>query len=111
MVENAVFLCGGQAAVCAIPKALEETVTREDMEDVPGFLRSIAGVKISATIREIPGGCKLSVRAMPGYDAAQLCARFGGGGHKGAAGATLDMTLTDAARAAADALRALVEAV
>lgn len=112
MVDNAIFLCGGQAAVCAIPKSLEATVTKEDLEGIPGFLRSIEGVKISATVRETSdGGSKMSVRAMPGYDATRVCARFGGGGHKGAAGASLALPLGEAVKVVAEALTALVEEV
>ena len=98
MVEHATFLCDGAAAVCAIPKALEENVTREDLEGISGFLRSIEGVNIAATIRQIEDGCKVSVRAVPGYDAAAVCSHFGGGGHKGAAGATLNMSQQEAVR-------------
>ena len=109
IVENAKFLCGGKAAVCAIPKELEESVTREDMEGVPGFLRSIEGVKISATIRLSTEGSKMSVRAVPGFDAAAVCRKFGGGGHKGAAGATLSLSLAEAETVAAAALTEIVE--
>ena len=109
IVDHAHFLCGGQAAVCAIPKEMEDTVTREDMEGIPGFLRSIEGVKISATIRISPEGCKLSVRAVPGFDATAVCRKFGGGGHKGAAGATLQMTLEEATQAAIGALTEIME--
>jgi len=111
IVEHAVFLCDGKAAVCAIPKELEDTVTKEDMEGVPGFLRSIEGVKISATIRKTDSGCKMSVRAIPGYDAAAVCAKFGGGGHKGAAGAGLNMNPEEAISIVSDALREAVEGV
>ena len=111
ILENATFLCQGRAAVCAIPKELEESVTREDMEGVPGFLRSIEGVKVSATIRLSNEGCKMSVRAVPGFDATVVCRKFGGGGHKGAAGATLNMTLEEATMAAAGALTELLEGV
>ena len=109
IVDNAVFLCGGKAAVCAIPKALEETVTREDMEGVPGFLRSIEGVKISATIRQTDSGSKMSVRAVPGFDAAKVCEKFGGGGHKGAAGAGLDFSPEEAVSVVSQALKEAVE--
>ena len=109
MLENARFLCEGKAAVCGIPKALEETVTKEDLEGVAGFLRSIEGVKICATIRETETGSKMSVRAVPGYDAALVCQKFGGGGHKGAAGAGMNLPLTEAVEAAAQALVEIVE--
>ena len=42
------------------------------------------------------GETKLSVRAVPGCDATAVTVRFGGGGHKGAAGATVDGTLDEA---------------
>ena len=54
---------------------------------------------MAATLRENPeGGVKISVRAIPGYDAAAVCAKLGGGGHTGAAGASLNMPLTEAAQ-------------
>ena len=93
---------------CAIPPELEESVSKEDLEGISGFLRSIEGVKISATIRKTETGCKMSVRAIPGFDAAAVCRKFGGGGHKGAAGASLSMSMEEAARAAAEALTEVV---
>ena len=103
IVENIRFFREGTLAVCALPKAVEEMlgVTEDDMENISGFPRSIQGVKMAATLRESQDGVKVSVRALPGYDAAVVCQAFGGGGHKGAAGATLDMTLEEAAAAVA----------
>ena len=46
----------------------------------------------------------MSVRAVPGYDASAVCARFGGGGHKGASGASLMMSLDEAAQAVENVL-------
>ena len=101
IVENLRLFRGGTLAVCALPKAVEQKLgaTEDDMENISGFPRSIQGVKMAATIRETGGGVKVSVRALPGYDAAAVCAAFGGGGHKGAAGASLNMTLEEAAEA------------
>ncbi len=102
MVENALFLQEGKVAICALPRRIEKELglTEDDMENISGFPRTIAGVKLAATLREeASGGCKLSVRAVPGCDAAAICAQFGGGGHKGAAGASLNMTLEKAAEA------------
>ena len=102
LVENAEFLNNGKAVICALPRAVEQQLglTEDDMENVSGFPRSIEGVRIAATLREEPDGkIKVSVRAVPGYDAAEICAVFGGGGHKGAAGATLNMTMEQAVEA------------
>lgn len=111
MVEHARFLCNGQVAVCGIPKSMEDNVSREDLEGVSGFLRSIEGVRISATLREIEGGCKISVRAVPGLDAGSVCTRFGGGGHKGAGGANVALPMESAMDAVAAALKEALEAV
>ncbi|MBR5021220.1 MAG: DHH family phosphoesterase, partial [Oscillospiraceae bacterium] len=73
IVEHAHIFADGRGAVCAIPKAVEETVTKDDLEGIPGFLRSIEGVKMSATLRSTEDGAKMSVRAIPGYDCTAIC--------------------------------------
>jgi len=108
IVENIRFLQDGKLAVCALPRAIELQLglTEDDLENISGFPRSIEGVKMAATLRQTEDGkIKVSVRAVPGYDAASVCALFGGGGHKGAAGATLDMPLEEAADAIAAAMQ------
>ena len=99
MTEHIRFRCGGQVAVCPLPRSVERElgVTEDDLENLSGFVRSIEGVKLAATLRETSGGIKVSVRALPGYDAAAVCAKFGGGGHKGAGGASLTMPREEAA--------------
>ena len=99
ITENAHFLADGQIAIVAIPLSVEQEigVNEDDMENISGFPRTIEGVKIAVTIREkANGSVKASIRAVPGCDAAAICAKFGGGGHKGAAGATMHMTLAEA---------------
>lgn len=111
MVENAKFLSGGKICVCPLPLDVEKQigVTEDDMENISGVPRSIAGVKIAATLRQEKdtGKVKLSIRAVPGYDAGEICAKFGGGGHKGAAGASLAMSLEDATAAVIAAMSEL----
>lgn len=105
IVENIRLFRNGTLAVCALPKAVERQLgaTEDDMENISGFPRSIEGVAMAATLRESGDGTvKLSVRAVPGHDAAAVCQVFGGGGHKGAAGATLHMPLEEAAEAVAE---------
>ena len=110
MVENAIFLQGGKAVICALPKSVEEELglSEDDMENISGFPRSIEGVKVAATIREdAPGKVKISVRAVPGCDAAAICAQFGGGGHKGAAGASMACSMDEAVEAIKKAIPTL----
>ena len=107
IAEHTRFLAGGTVAVCPLPRAVERQigVTEDDMDGISGFPRTIEGVKISAMLRQTADGrVKVSVRAVPGYDAGAVCAKFGGGGHKGAAGCTLALPLEEAADAVAAAM-------
>ena len=102
MLENAVFLRDGKIAICPLPKAVEQEcgAGEDDLDNISGFPRTIEGVKLAVTIREEgTNRVKMSVRAVPGQDASALCAKFGGGGHKGAAGASMNMTMEEAVKA------------
>lgn len=111
LTEHAKFLADGRICICALPLEVEEQigVTEDDMENISGFPRSIEGVKIAATLRQEKdtGKVKLSVRAVPGYDAGAICAKFGGGGHRGAAGASMAMSLEEATTAVIAAMPTL----
>lgn len=102
LLQNTLFLQGGKVAICPLPKAAEAEcgASEDDLENISGFPRSIEGVKLAVTIREEgEKRVKMSVRAVPGQDAAALCAKFGGGGHKGAAGASMNQSMDEAVKA------------
>ena len=101
MIENMKLMDDGKLAIVAIPRAVEDLlgVTDDDMDNISSYPRTVAGVCMAATLRQSKEGeTKISVRAIPGYDAAAVCARFGGGGHKGAAGASTHFGLEEAAK-------------
>ena len=80
--------------LCAImPVTLairEETgVSEDDLEDVAGIPRQIEGVLVGVTIKEHVGECRISLRTRDVVDASAICAAFGGGGHRCAAGCTI----------------------
>ena len=107
IVEHMKLFREGSMGIVAIPRAVEEAigVTEDDMDNISSFPRTVAGVCMAATLRETKeGDVKLSLRAIPGYDATIVTGQFGGGGHKGAAGATLKMSLTEAAQAVEQAM-------
>ena len=112
IVDHMKMLSRGTMAICAIPRGVEEElgVTPDDMDNISSFPRTVAGVCVAATLRETAeGDTKISVRAVPGYDAAKVTEKFGGGGHKGAAGASLKMPLNEAALAVERAMLELGE--
>lgn len=89
VTENTKFYADGQVAVCALPYSLTSSlnVAEEEIGGMAGFVRSIEGVKMAATLRESgEGRIYISLRAVPGYNCAAVAEKFGGGGHKGAAG-------------------------
>lgn len=106
ITENTNFYADGQVAVCVMPLGLAETLGAEESEmgGLSGFVRSIAGVKLAATVRATPEDCKISVRAVPGYDAAAVCEKFGGGGHKGAGGGASTLSPEETGKLLAEAM-------
>ena len=91
LTEHLELYKDGHVAVNVLPDSLMEELglTEDDIQDISGFAREIEGVDIAVMLRNAPEGTKLSVRCAPGHDASMICARFGGGGHRGAAGANL----------------------
>ncbi len=109
IVDHMKLLKAGEMAIVAIPKEVEQSigVTEDDMDNISSFPRTVAGVCMAATLRQTAEGeAKLSVRAVPGYDATKITVQFGGGGHKGAAGASFRCSLEEAAEAVEAALNA-----
>lgn len=85
-----------------------ENAVKADAEPIIDALRSVAGVRIACMLREQDDVVRGSIRAKDATDVAAVARRFGGGGHRAAAGFTLECTL-DQAREAVRA--ALAEAV
>ena len=106
MAENVKLFSEGRLAVCALPKSVEERigVSEDDMGNLSSFVRSIEGVCMAGLLREAEEGCKISLRAIPGYDAAAVCSIFGGGGHAGAAGGFIRLPLKEAEKALMEAM-------
>ncbi len=110
IVDHMQLLRKGEMAICAIPKSVEDSigVTEDDMDNISSFPRTVAGVCMAATLRETTDGdVKMSVRAVPGYDATLVAARFGGGGHKGAAGASIKKPMQEAIKLVEEVMLAL----
>ncbi|MEE0957765.1 MAG: DHH family phosphoesterase [Ruminococcus sp.] len=80
-------------------------VADDELEGLASIPRRIEGVLVGITLREREeGGFKVSVRSDSHINAAQLCAKFGGGGHAAAAGCTVKGSLEEAKQKLADAL-------
>lgn len=97
----------GLAWVTVPPGALQRHgVPSDELDGVVEFARSIAGVRLALLFREIASGrIKVSFRSMGDVDAMALAESFGGGGHRKAAGASLEGTLADIQTRVLDAAR------
>ncbi|GAB4248610.1 DHH family phosphoesterase [Deferrisoma sp.] len=87
-------------------KAACVTVTREmfrathtGVEDVEGFVnypRSVYGVEVGFLLREeADGRYRVAFRSKGRIDVAEIASEFGGGGHRNAAGATIEGTAAE----------------
>lgn len=67
-----------------------------DLEGIAVISRSVEGVIAGVTLKQIGDDeFKVSLRTYPPLDASAICKALGGGGHKGAAGATVKGSLSE----------------
>jgi phosphoesterase RecJ-like protein len=98
----------GSLAWLTVPQGLvpEPFVEAEDLVNYP---RSIGSVRVACLFRERAGAVKVSLRGKGDIDVNAIAARFGGGGHRNAAGCSvvgsLDRVTADVLAAVAEALR------
>ena len=108
------FYHDGRCAVLCLTRALlEETGAGEsELTGVSSFVRQVEGVLIGLTLQERgENEYKVSMRSNAPASAQAVCARFGGGGPKFAAGCTIHAPLEEAkaqiVAACGEALKAL----
>ncbi len=70
-----------------------------DVEGIVNYAKQLAGTDVGALLREVESGeVKASLRAEGAVDVDRVASRFGGGGHRNAAGARLPGPLAEARR-------------
>ena len=79
--------------------------TGEDLDGLVNYTRNIEGVVVGILFRELPNNkTKVSMRSKTGFDSNQCLNPFGGGGHAGAAGASIDQPIAQCRTAVLDAV-------
>lgn len=98
-----------------VARATQEMIdqTGGDMGDTEGFVNiamSVDGVQMAAFMKEKPGGgvWRISLRCREGGDVQQVAARYGGGGHRQAAGCDLEGPADEVAALLAAELEAVL---
>ena len=109
-MERMHFYADGRIAIAAISFDDKQFNKLEDehLSTVVDVARSVAGVDVAVAIRQPgrDGVFRVSMRANADIDVSEICAVFGGGGHKRASGAT--MTAAGIADAEAKVLAEIV---
>jgi phosphoesterase RecJ-like protein len=89
---------------------VEAEAVPSDSEDIINMTLSVGGTQVAIIWVEQPtGGFKISFRSRCAVDCSALAEKFGGGGHKKAAGAFLDEPLAAAQTKVLEAVRAAME--
>ncbi len=101
--ESLVVSHGGRIGAVVFTRKMmaDNGLGEEEISDLVDLPRSLESVRIALFIRQRaddPCAWRVSARANGEFDVAAVCARFGGGGHKRAAGCTVFAADADAAR-------------
>jgi phosphoesterase RecJ-like protein len=81
-----------------------------DSEDIINMTLSVDGTEMAVILVEQPDGSfKISLRSRCQIDCSAIAERFGGGGHKKAAGASLPGPLDSACQKILDAVRTALQ--
>jgi phosphoesterase RecJ-like protein len=67
-----------------------------ESEELVNYPRSIESVRVACFLRQLGDQVKVSLRGKGDVDVSRIAARFGGGGHRNAAGCTLPGPLPEA---------------
>lgn len=91
------YCCDDKCAIVTITDEMlsKSGATQEDTDGVANIPRSISGVQCGITVKQQGDGWKISIRSDEHVNAAELCGKFGGGGHARAAGCKLTGSCAD----------------
>ena len=89
LMNNIEQYFGGKLCLVAITKAMLDRycVEERDIGDAVNIARSAEGCSIAVSVRETDEKIKISFRSNGEHSVSEIAAKFGGGGHKMAAGA------------------------
>ncbi len=113
MAAGMEFYDEGRVVVMEIPLSLRRELgaSEADIEELSALAALVEGTDCGVTLRELrPGVVKVSVRTGPRVDACAVCAKLGGGGHRAAAGATVEGSMADVKAAVLRAVAEVTEA-
>jgi bifunctional oligoribonuclease and PAP phosphatase NrnA len=99
VLKKAKLFLDGRVGLASIPSSFygETGATREDSEGLVNALGRIKGVRVAALLRENGDGrIRFSLRSVGSTDVQRIARRFNGGGHRNAAGGSIEGDLEQA---------------
>ena len=98
VLDAAEFYFDGKCIVLPVTAQMQEETgcSGPDLEGIAVISRSVEGVRAGVTIKQTTETeYKISLRTFNPLNASDICKKLGGGGHKAAAGATVEGTLEE----------------
>ncbi len=93
VLSSAQFHFDNRCMILAVTTEMQEKTgcSGSELEGVAAISRSVEGVLAGVSIKQTEENkFKISLRTYPPLDASEICKKLGGGGHKAAAGCTLE---------------------
>lgn len=112
VLETAEFHFDNKCMLLCVTAEMQEKTgcSGTELEGIAVISRSVEGVEAGITMKQIGGDeFKVSLRTFPPLDASAICKMLGGGGHKGAAGATVKGSIDEVKTAVLDAVKQVME--
>ena len=111
VIANTRLFCGGLAAVSFVTHSeIDELgINDNDVDGAIGLVRELAGISAAVFVRETKDGkAKVSLRSKSELNVAEICAKFGGGGHVKAAGCLIDANAEEAVKTMVEAISSAI---
>ncbi|MBS3950167.1 MAG: bifunctional oligoribonuclease/PAP phosphatase NrnA [Peptococcaceae bacterium] len=99
--------CDGRVTIIEVPRSVYAAcgVDLDEAEGMIEYAKAVPGTVLAVLLREVSAHVtRVSLRARGDLDVSKVAVSFGGGGHKLAAGCTINAPLPDARRALLDQL-------
>lgn len=112
VLDRAEYHFNDKCMLLVITAAMQEKTgcSGPDLEGITVISRSVEGVMVGVTLKQTGSDTyKVSMRTYEPFDASKICKSLGGGGHKNAAGATLNGSLNEVKARILEAVRQQME--
>ena len=112
VLETAEYHFDDKCMLLTVTDKMQESTgcSGTELDGIAVISRSVEGVKVGVTVKQTDQNkFKVSVRTYEPFDASAICKKLGGGGHKGAAGASVSGSLAEVKEMILNAVKEAME--